>query len=56
MRSFKDIGSKGHFSAKKGFFGVKTPWGANENFLANGTEAKSFRATISYICAKVIKN
>ena len=32
-----------------------TPWGANENFLAHSTEAKSLRATISNICAKIIK-
>ena len=25
MRGFEDIGSKGHFSAKKGGFGSKTP-------------------------------
>ena len=25
MRGFEDIGSKGHFSAKKGGFWVKTP-------------------------------
>ena len=34
MRDFKDIGSKGHFLAKKGgFLGQKPPWGANENFF-----------------------
>ena len=27
MRGFKDIGAKGHFSAKKGVFGSKTPLG-----------------------------
>ena len=27
----------------------------NENFLAHSTEAKSVRATISKICAKIIK-
>ena len=31
------------------------PWGANENFLAHSTEAKSLRSTISNICAKIIK-
>ena len=31
------------------------PWGANENFLAHSNEAKSLRATISNICAKIIK-
>ena len=30
-------------------------WGANENFRAHSTEAKSLRATISNICAKIIK-
>ena len=31
---------------------VNPPWGTNENFLAHSTEARSFRATISNICAK----
>ena len=42
-------------SAKIDIFGGKYPWGANENFLAHSNEAKSFRATISNICAKIIK-
>ena len=29
-----DIGSKGRFSVKKGFFGVNSPLGANENFFS----------------------
>ena len=29
--------------------------GANENFLAHSTEAKSLRSTISNICAKIIE-
>ena len=32
------------------------PWGANKNFLAHSTEAKSLRATISNICAKLSKS
>ena len=32
MRGFKDIGSKGHFSAKKGFFGVNPPRGVTKKF------------------------
>ena len=41
---------------KKGQFGVH-PLGdeKNENFLAHSTEANSLRATISNICAKIIK-
>ena len=35
MRGFEDIGSKGHFSAKKGVLGSKPPWAANENFFKN---------------------
>ena len=34
MPGFEDIGSKGHFSAKRGGFGgQKPPWGAIENFF-----------------------
>ena len=40
---------------KRGEFGVHPPWGANENFLAHSTEAKSLRPTISNICEKIIK-
>ena len=39
---------------KKGNLGY-TPLGGNENFLAHSNEAKSLRATISNICAKIIK-
>ena len=31
------------------------PWGANENFLAHSTDAKSLRTIISNICEKIIK-
>ena len=34
---------------------VNPPWGTKENFLAHSIEAKSFRAPISNICAKIIK-
>ena len=41
---------------KRGQFGVHPPaWGANEDFLAHSTEDKSLRATISNICAKIVK-
>ena len=40
---------------KKGQFGGHTPLGANENSLVHNTEVKSLRATISNICAKIIK-
>ena len=33
MRGFKDIGSNGHFSAKKGFFGYKNPLGGSKIFF-----------------------
>ena len=33
MRGFKDIGSKGHFSAKKGGFRAKTPLGGKLVFF-----------------------
>ena len=32
MRGFKDIGSKGHFSAKKGGLGSKNPLGGHNFF------------------------
>ena len=32
MHGFEDIGSKGHFSAKKGVFGSKTLKGSQKNF------------------------
>ena len=38
MRGFEDIGSKGHFSAKKGGFGVKKPpRGVSKFFLVKIT-------------------
>ena len=44
------------FASKKGgFLGQNPPWGANENFLAHSTDAKSLSATISNICEKIIK-
>ncbi|MCP4494814.1 MAG: hypothetical protein GY820_47070 [Gammaproteobacteria bacterium] len=61
MRGFEDISTKGpflsHFSQKGAFGGGvnPTPWEANENFLAHSTGAKSLRATIYSICAKIIK-
>ena len=33
----------------------RLPWGANENFLAHSTDAKSLRAIISNICEKISK-
>ena len=40
---------------EKGAIWGTPPGGANENFPAHSTEAKSLRATISNICAKIIK-
>ena len=38
MRSFEDMGSKGHFTTKKGGFGVKTPLGGvTKNFMVKVT-------------------
>ena len=39
---------------KKGQFWAHPP-GGNENSLAHSTNAKSLRATISNVCAKIIK-
>ena len=38
MHGFKDIGAKGHFSAKKGVLGSKTPGqGSQKNFWVKRT-------------------
>ena len=48
MHSFEDIGSKGHFSAKKGGVGgQKPPWGGQKKFLT-----KFFSLVIEVIHAK----
>ena len=49
-QSFKNNNNKIIIINEKGAI-----WGANENFRAHSTEAKSLRATISNICAKIIK-
>ena len=60
MRSFENVSSKvpflSHFSYTVVIWGVNPPpWGANENFLAHSTDAKSLRTIISNICEKIIK-
>ena len=48
MRGFEDIGSKGHFSAKKGDFGVKkTPRGV-KNFFGVKITSKMNSAPSNY--------
>ena len=56
MRGFEHIGSKGHFSAKKESFWVKTPpGGANENFFKNPL-VTFFSLAKMQLCAKFQKN
>ena len=55
MRGFKDIGSKDHFSAKKGFW-VKPSWGANENFFSKIRLENFFRFIKMQLCAKNHQN
>ena len=40
---------------KREQFWASPHWGVNKNFLAHNTEAKSLSATLSNICAKIIK-
>ena len=42
MRGFEDIGSKGHFSAKKGGFGVTPPRGGHKKILGQNNIKNEF--------------
>ena len=48
MRGFEDIGSKGHFSAKKGGFWVKTPLGGSQIFFWVKITSKMKSAPANY--------
>ena len=56
MRSFEDIGSKGHFSAKKGGFWVKTPLGGKREFFSKIRLEHFFRLAKMQLWAKFQKN
>ena len=56
MRGFEDIGSKGHFSAKKGCFGVKTPLGGKREFFSKIRLEHFFRLIKIKLCAKNHQN
>ena len=53
MHGFEDIGSKGHFSAKKGgVFGKKTPLG-DHNFLGGQNNIKNEFSTIKLLRVRI---
>ena len=56
MRSFEYIGSKGHFSAKKGFFGPKTPLGGKREFFSKIRLEHFFSPAKMQLFAKFQKN
>ena len=56
MRGFEDIGSKGHFSAKKGCFGVKNPPGGQTIIFFKNPVGTFFSFAKMQLCAKFQKN
>ena len=56
MRGFEDIGSKGHFSAKKGFLGSKTPLGGKREFFSKIRLEHFFSLAKLQLWAKFQKN
>ena len=56
MSGFEDIGSRGHFSAKKGFLGQKPPEGQTRIFFKNPLGTFFFSIAKMQICAKFQKN
>ena len=56
MRGFEDIGSKGHFSAKKGGFGVKNPPGGQTRIFFKNRLKTFFSLAKMQLCAKFQKN
>ena len=53
MRGFKDIGSKGHFSAKKGGFRVKPPWGGVTKIFLDQKNIKNEFSTIKLLRVQI---
>ena len=56
MRGFEDIGSKGHFSAKKGGFWAKNPPGGKREFFSKIRLEHFFSLAKMQLCAKFLKN
>ena len=56
MRGFEDIGSKGHFSAKKGVFWAKTPLGGKREFFSKIRLEHFFSLAKMQLCTKFQKN
>ena len=56
MRGFEDIGSKGHFSAKKGGFWAKTPLEGKREFFSKIRLEHFFSLAKMQLCAKFQKN
>ena len=56
MRGFKDIGLKGHFSAKNGGFGAKTPPGGHTRIFFKNPLGTFFSLAQMQLCAKFQKN
>ena len=54
MSGFKDIGSKGHFSAKKGFFlGQNPPWGGVTKKFLGQKNIKNEFSTIKLLKVQI---
>ena len=56
MRGFEDIGSKGHFSAKKGGFWAKKPMGGKREFFSKIRLEHFFSLAKMQLCTKFQKN
>ena len=56
MHGFEDIDSKGHFSAKKVFFGKPPPGGQTRFFFKNPLGTFFFSLAKMQLCAKFQKN
>ena len=56
MRGFENIGSKGHFSAKKGVFWVKNPLGGKREFFSKIRLEHFFSIIKIQLCAKNHQN
>ena len=56
MRGFEDIGSKGHFSAKKGGFWVKNPPGGQTRIFSKIRLEHFYSLVKMQLCAKFQKN
>ena len=53
MRDFEDIGSKGHFSAEKGFFWVKPPPRGNHKKILAQNNIKNEFSTIKLLRVQI---